>query len=369
MFKHLPLILFTSLLLLPAVDRKLHFLPIYPETEKRELAPRPLYSLHATPSQIFAEFEAYWNDHFGGRSFLVNTRANLWIKLFHDSPVSKVVVGQSGWLFYQSEAIGDGPGINDYQGLTPLTSLELATINSSIRQVNDQLAKEHIKLIIVVAPNKSTIYPEYLPNNFPRLLGSTRLDQLIASLPMDISFIDLRPTLITGRAVFPTYQMTDSHWNNYGAFLTVQTLISHLSLPYHLSPLTLADYSVTSKTISGDGDLASMMAARGIFSDLELNFTPLHPSPYTTQDFGYSGGAYSGHIWLQPGKKQLPRLLMFGDSFRSSMEPFLAPYFSSSYIMGFTGAHYKLNLDLVKIAKPNIVIWEVAERYLDRLKQ
>jgi hypothetical protein len=350
------------------MDRKLHILPVYPETEKRDLAPRPVYSLHTPLPQTFAEFDAYWNDHFGGRSLLVNLRAKIWITLFHDSPVKNVIVGKSGWLFYQSEALGDGPGINDYQGLSPFTNTELSEVVDSIKQVNASLMKQGITLIVTAAPNKSTIYPDFLPANFPRLVRSTRMDQLVLALPRDILFVDLRQPLISGRSTLPTYQMTDSHWNNYGAFLATQAVLSRVPTKYHLTPQTIDKYSVRSETIPGEGDLASMMAARGIFSDLAVTIDPKEPLVYDDEDFGYLQGSYSGHIWIQTNKK-LPRLLLFGDSFRAAMEPFLMPYFSNSYIMGFTGAHYKLNDDLVKLAKPNIVIWEVAERYLDRLKQ
>lgn len=368
MRKHLPLILFLSLLLLPAFDRKLHILPVYPETEKRDLAPRPVYSLHTPLPQTFAKFDAYWNDHFGGRSLLVNLRAKLWIALFHDSPVGSVVVGRSGWLFYQSEAKDDGPGINDYQGLIPFSRDELTGVVDSIKSVNTYLAKHGITLIVTAAPNKSTIYGDFLPANFPRLSSVSRLDQLIDAMPDDIIFVDLRASLKNGRSTLPTYQMTDSHWNNYGAFLATQALISQIPAKYHLRSMTTDDYTVDNHSIPGEGDLASMMAARGIFTDLSVEIKPKVKINYTDEDFGYARGTYSGHIWIRASKK-LPRLLLFGDSFRTSMEPFLIPYFSSSYIMGFTGAHYKLNDDLIKIAKPNIVIWEVAERYLDRLKQ
>jgi alginate O-acetyltransferase complex protein AlgJ len=366
-YVHLPFICFVGLLLLPALDRKLHLLPVYPETEKRDLAPRPNYAQLSPLPQTMHAFEMYWNDHFGGRSLLINLRARLWIQLFRDSPVSSVVIGKHGWLFYKSESRQDGPGLNDHQGLTPLTADELGDLVLSLNKVNHALRDQGITLIVLVAPNKNTIYPEEVPDNFPQLRPDTRLDQLIRVLPSDLLFVDVRAVLAEGKSVMPTYLTTDTHWNNYGAFLASQTLLRQLPAQYRIQPKTLADYKLKQEVVSGEGDLASMMAARGIFTDVFIGLEPKVPTKFVDYEYGFLDGAYSGHVWLQP-KSRLPRLLFFGDSFRNSMAPFLAPHFSSSYVMGFT-PHYRLNDDLIKVAKPNIIVWQVAERYLDRLKQ
>lgn len=366
--KKVTIILFFLILLVPALDRKLHFLPTYEETEKRDLAPRPNYNFPVNIPDTMKAFEAYWNDHFGGRSLMVRKKAEIWIKLFQDSPEKSVVIGENGWLFYRSESKSDGPGINDIQGLVPMSRSEIARVVDSIKKENDKLKAMGITLVVTVAPNKSTIYKEYLPFNFPIFRpGNSRLDQLVAHLPEDIIFVDLRDELIAGKKLYPTYQKTDSHWNNYGAYLSSMKIISTLPSKYHFSQVPLEDYIIDFKKVSGEGDLASMMAARGILEEEYIGLTPKKQVIYHDYDYGFEKGLYSGHIWQQPGKK-LPRLLLFGDSFRTSMTPFLIPYFSQSYIMGFS-KNYKLNYDLIDISKPDILIWEVAERYLDRFVQ
>lgn len=366
--KKIVIIIFFVILLTPALDRKLHFLPVYKETEKRDLSPRPNYSLPLNLAKTMKDFESYWNDHFGGRSLMVNKRAQLWTKIFRDSPEKSVVIGQDGWLFYKSESKDDGPGINDIEGLVPLSEAEIGTVIGSINKVKDDLSAKGITLVVTVAPNKSTIYKEYLPFNFPIIAnGNTRLDQLVKAMPEDINFVDLRSTLIDGKNTMPTYQKTDSHWNNYGAYLASMEIIKKLSNDYGMQPVPLDQYDIETKTVTGEGDLASMMAARNIFSEEYVGIKPKKSTVYTDYDYGYEKGLYSGHIWKQTNKK-LPRLLMFGDSYRTTMTPFLIPYFSESYIMGFS-KNYKINYELVNLSKPNVVIWEVAERYIDRFVQ
>jgi hypothetical protein len=292
----------------------------------------------------------------------------IWTTLFMDSPEKSVVIGRDGWLFYKSESKDDGPGINDAQGLTPLSDEELSSVIATIKKVHEDLKSRGITLIVTVAPNKSTIYGEYLPINFPQIVGNnTRLDQLVASIPQDIVFVDLRKSLADGKSHMHTYQKSDSHWNNYGAFLASKELIEALKPKYHFESMTLDQFNIEQKEVRGEGDLSSMMAARGIFPELYIGLIPKTSTKFKDFDYGYERGLYSGHIWQQANKK-LPRLLMFGDSYRTSMAPFLIPYFSESYIMGFS-KNYKINYDLLEIAKPSVVIWEVAERYIDRFAQ
>jgi hypothetical protein len=144
-------------------------------------------------------------------------------------------------------------------------------------------------------------------------------------------------------------------------------IIKKLTNVYNIQPVPLDQYDIETKTVTGEGDLASMMAARSIFSEEYIGIKPKKSMVYTDYDYGYEKGLYSGHIWKQTNKK-LPRLLMFGDSYRTSMTPFLITYFSESYIMGFS-KNYKINYELLNLSKPNVVIWEVAERYIDRFVQ
>ena len=364
---YLVLLLFILTLLTPAIDRKLHLLPVMKSTEKRDLAPRPQYSLSVGVPTMIKSFEAYWNDNFGGRSLLINLRTRLWVKLFGESPIPYVTIGKNGWLFYKSEAKNDGPGINDYQGLTPLTDDEIKGIVESVVQVKDELAKKDITLIVTVAPNKSSVYADQLPSYIHKLKSQSRLDQIKSAMPKDINFVDLRPVLIDGRSSLNTYQTTDSHWNNYGAFLSVTELLKSIPKEFKISPYSLDDYNVESQPIMGEGDLASMMAARGIFKELSVTLTSKKDKAIVPEKFATDQDKYTVSIYKGANAK-LPRLVVFGDSFAGYMGMFLAPHFSTSYVISFAN-NYKLNDDLIDQESPDIIIWEVAERYVDRLKQ
>jgi len=359
-------IIFFIILLLPLSDRIFHFLPHLPSTENRELALQPSVAELIDPATFIKKFDVYWSDNFGGRNYLVRGNSWLWVKTLRQSPFQYVVFGSDNFLFYKSEVKNDGPSLNDFQGLAPLSQAEITEIIASIKTVQDDLSARGIRLIVVVAPNKHNIYPELLPPSYKRYFYTTRFDQLLHALPPNLNILDLRPTLIAGKSTYPTYYTTDSHWNNFGAYLAANEIINSLNDPI-LKPRQLSDYTINYVPSRGIGDLATMLSARNMLPDYQLDLHLLHPLPIDDTGFDFKNGKYSGHIWTQ-SNSVLPRLLFFGDSFRDSLTPFLTPHFSTSYIMGYS-KNYEIDYDLLDVAKPNIIIWEVAERYLIRFIQ
>ena len=89
---------FMLLLFLPLADTVLHISPPIAIKEKRTLAAKPQFDLQR-PWEYLVKFEAYFNDHFGFRSQLVQTHNLLTYWLFRTSPLPKVIVGRQGWLF------------------------------------------------------------------------------------------------------------------------------------------------------------------------------------------------------------------------------------------------------------------------------
>ncbi len=114
--------------------------------------------------------------------------------------------------------------------------LELREVKDTFSKVSDNGAKFGIKTFLIFGPNKSSIYPEYLP------------DGLIASDVKYSSFFLNKLREIPSLTVYdPTedllaaknkegllYWKTDTHWNSKGAFLTFAGFarLLNLQLPY-----------------------------------------------------------------------------------------------------------------------------------------
>ena len=127
--------------------------------EKRWLAklpdlPSDFESLRKFPNL----FERYFRDHMGSRNWLVKQYSRALLSL-NTSPKNRVVLGKNNWLFYADERT-----IQDYQNTELFTEEQLQIWGDSLVARHNALAERGIDYLFVIAPNKHTIYGEYLPD-------------------------------------------------------------------------------------------------------------------------------------------------------------------------------------------------------------
>ena len=99
---------------------------------------------------------------------------------------------------------------------------ELNAIVATFNRISETSIKNKVKTILIVAPDKSSVYPEFLP------------DEVKPSATKYISFFTSRLNKVPNLLVYNStndllqakktegflYWKTDTHWNNKGAFLT-----------------------------------------------------------------------------------------------------------------------------------------------------
>jgi alginate O-acetyltransferase complex protein AlgJ len=265
----------------------------------------------------------------------------------------------------------DGVSLKDFYGNANFTENELNRIKSRIIYIHEELKKRNIHFLLVVAPSKHTIYPEYLPDDIRQAQGrKTRLDQVTQALNnSDVDFIDLRLRLLEGKkqTADPLYYRTDTHWNNLGAFFAYEEIMTHLRRKYPgIKQLGRDDFIVRSEENSGMGDLAGFLNVNGLLSDTGIQLTPrgnfsAAPVPMPAD---YMSGTGRDTVGFQVPNPDLPVLVMFRDSFAGSLIPYLSESFSKSlYIFSF-----KIDSSVIAKEKPAIVIYEISERYLGILR-
>jgi hypothetical protein len=138
--------------------------------------------------------------------------------------------GKGDWLF-----LG-----NAYENT--VAKLELSDIPSqsqvqstkeAFSKVAEAAVKYNTKLVLIVGPDKSSIYPEYLPDAFapsPIKYSSFFLDSL-REVPGLTVYDPTNDLLSLKRSNGVLYWMTDTHWNNKGAFLAYSGFSELLDLP------------------------------------------------------------------------------------------------------------------------------------------
>lgn len=335
--------------------------------ENRRMATWPEGSLILNSfSDYAAGFEKYYGDSFGMRDALIQWNNKLRLLLFSESPISGVRLGREGWLFYGAEW-----ELEEYENVMPYTAGEL----ERIRKIQDDrrlwLERRGIKLFILVAPDKETIYSEYLPPGLHRIGRESRLDQVgnYFRSGSEIEFVDPRAPLFQAKAARRLYHRTDTHWNDYGAFVGCAALMDRIArhFPAVHKP-SIDDYTVSVARGKG-GDLADLLSMGDVIKEERITLNPkfapravdgTRPYPDPVDTSVYPGRAM---VVKETNDPRLPKALIFRDSFATPLIPFLAEHFRSSVFIWT----FDFLPELIEREKPDVVIFECVERYIQSL--
>ena len=303
---------------------------------------------------------ASFDASFWGQRKLIAQFADLRLAL-GDRVFPNVLVGQDGWLIFTAEG-----SVDDYQNTLALPYEPTEEIRAGIIRLQARLAARGGTLLVVIVPNKPTVYPEIVPAEIGKFSETSRLDLLSAYLEQNLPetvLLDLRPILAEGRTVRDVYYKTDTHWNDYGIYLAYQAILQKLSetrpelAPYPLEMFDLAE---------GQPEVLDLAANTGSVSLREplLTLKPKFEIPVTYRQL--EGG--SRKLYTAWGTEQnLPRLLMYHDSFGPRLFNLLSMHFSNSVSVPHYSGRPIWSTNWVDQQQPDVVIIEIAERYLHDL--
>jgi hypothetical protein len=352
---------FVAVIGLPLASKLLHFDWLTPVSEFRMTAtqpplPRDRAALDAFP----AEFEAYYNDHFGLRSAFIRGMHLVKGRWLGTATAANVLVGLDGWLYFTERPAG-----TDYDAVRPFTADELRRWCRILQKRHDWLARKGVRYILFIPPDKQTVYPEHLPPELRSRHAQSRLDQLAAELRQHstVPFLDVRAALWQAREREQVFDATDSHWNPRGAFVGYQALVGRLAEWFPaVRPLPRSAFVDTACRRAG-GDLAQMSAQERVRTEEALGLESV--SPRQAQRCA-AAGEWAGDCRGSPPQAvechdpALPRALMFHDSFTWALGPFLAEHFRR-IVFVWTD---QFSPELVRRERPEVVIQQLVERKL-----
>lgn len=351
---NLAIAVFLCACLLPAVG--MLFLPEGQAAANQRLAPVPVF-IEADGKinpQALQQTTDYIADHFAFRQQMITANAKLNAALFHVSTEDSVLLGKEGWLFYQQTT-------EDYLHTAPLSDRQLYGAAHTFALMQEYLTARGIRLFVTVAPNKASLYPEYLPNIGQPLDRQADIDRLTPLLAAEgIAYVDLFAALRSQRTQDNTaaheflYHRLDSHWNARGAALAHDTLITALGKTDQAFFFP-GDYVFCQ---NHKGDLYEMLYPAGKELDENIQF---EREPV----FSYSSNFHSAedqYIETQNPFKT-GSLFMFRDSFGNALYPFLADAYGHCV---FSRA-MPYQLSLLDAADADTVMIEIVERNLDWL--
>lgn len=288
---------------------------------------------------ILEEMGTYFEDHFAFRLQMLTANAKLWTETTKTSTTDQVVAGKDDWLYYSGT-------VGDYTGEELLSSREMYAVVHNLSMMRDYIEAKGSRFILTIAPNKNTLYGEYMPYYY-REGSQSNLDRLVPLLEeAGIEYADLKSAFEAKEEVL--YFRRDSHWNNKGACLAYNTIMdtagrqheTYLNLPYE-----------TKKDHIGDIDEILYPLAAEEEEDV-----------YYDKEWGYK---YVNEVqdnmdpWIEtmaPGKEG--SLLMYRDSFGES----LLPFFAEEYARACFSRLVPYNMENLDYCRPDTVVVERVER-------
>lgn len=304
-------------------------------------------------------------DAFFKKKFMIENYNRLRVKI-GDRVFPNAIVGKNGWLEYTG-----GNNLDDYQNAVYFSNQDLEKIAQTINDCYQYAQAKDIVLLLVVAPNKASIYPEKLPDEIQTVSTLSRFDQLNDYLKKKNipALLDLRPSLKKASLKQYTYYKYGTHWNEYGAYIAYETIIKELAE----NNLDITPYSSTFfrfRYILPNDDHRS---DNGIAQLMQLNFVSPEPYPFTTrnlQDFvgqiNFADEKLNYHKITWTNNDQLPTLLVFHDSFGNwGLNKFLAMNFSKASYINREASRLFLNQKAIEHFAPDVIIYEIVERNLN----
>ena len=202
-------------------------------SENRNAAqfPLPPEKLRAkTIKTYFSDIDSYVADHIFLRPLLSPFSYYMIQDFFKDNlNVGRCIRGEDDWLFlgnYYSNSIGKMLGAE---------KVDDAVIKEGAKHLlafKELVESQGAQLIIVVVPNKSTVYSEYLPKAFLPPAPERYLTPWVKAIQSaGVSIYDVTDDLMQEKNQGLLYYRTDSHWNFLGGHLFFKKLSEDLHWP------------------------------------------------------------------------------------------------------------------------------------------
>ena len=230
------------------------------------------------------------------------------------------------------------------------------------------LKKAGIKLVLMVVPDKETLYGEdYLPEAMKEPLRKPdRIDQFRDYMQKNFPELDIyypEADMLAAKANgLPLYYASDSHWNFVGAGVCAGGLMRHLGAEYTLSEPPEISYRLTGETARGD-----LQEFEGL--DESWNRVEYGAQGMWTAEKVYSANdpETGEEIYAQyhaQDERALPKTLYFcGDSYRWYIQYLLNGQFRDSYFV----QRYQFSAADAIAHGADVFVYELPERFLPQL--
>lgn len=328
------------------------------EAENRTLAEWPTLDGSWEAVGRFGNRVGHWfDDHFGLRADLIRWYGIGRYYYLNVSPSPTVFIGRDDWLFYAEDG-----GLDDFTNEKLLTEDELQQWRKMVVRAQRWCQARGITYLFTILPDKYVVYPEFYPEDVKPLGPVSRTDQVMTATLDTGAVLDVRQALVAASRRERLYHLTDTHWNDRGAFIAYRQIIETLRARVPAIPPARdrSEFEATTRLLDGR-DLAAMIGLKRVLREEDLRLVPKQPRGYRVivPEGGYATGGEPLIITEIPGST-LPRAVIFRDSFMSALAPYLSEHFSRAVYLWQNDFDAKIVAD----EHPDVVIHEIVGRHL-----
>jgi hypothetical protein len=328
--------------------------------EKRKLAEFPTWAETAFwnyPKKI----NAWYKDHFPYRTKLPLALNYFKLKYLKQSPTpNSVAVGKNDWFYSSVSDVQDA-----YKGVTLYSQEELERIQQNIEERRDFVRNNGGEYFLLICPLKHMIYPENLPEMLLPVDKRNKYSQVVEHLKAhsEVPVIELYPMLMDAKRKKELYYATDTHWNQYGAYLAYRSIMEQLNRYFQDSTLSFSPLDFEFEwSVQTHGDLIEQINMPGYFT---RNAAAVKRNSWNAKSIvkeSYSHLKFHGppHFWYTNGKAPNKLKIQF---YRDSYAVYLIPYFSESFTESSFFWTRTFHADPIINEQPDIFIDESLARF------
>ena len=313
-----------------------------------------------TIEDINVQLSNYLDKRIGFRAEALTLYQKLNDKLFGVMEHPTYMYGENGHVFFKGESY-----IKSYQHLD-LDEEKTKKFADALLKFQNYSASKGKEFLYFYLPDKETVYPEYYPKGINVYGDVSRSDQIINSLNENgVNYFFAKDVMLKHKEIKPVNNVKydAGHWNNYGAFVSVQALFEVLREKNpEIEPLKEDEFNVETTIME-----SLQVSNFEINEEFEIYVLKEPTAVDKTEEF------FKDIIINYPEQKKChyenpecadkPKLLIFGDSYLFEIDHLFNNHFSEyTYIHRYNIYNQEFFEYYVDVVDPDIVIFENPER-------
>lgn len=352
-------VVFFGLLLLPQIADKFFELNRSTAAEKRNLTEFPQEFKYR---KIAAQLEEYYNDRIPFRPILLKGCRQLQSMLFPFS-LGNTLIGEKGFYFFRKPGWEDP--IDQFRGKEKIRQYELLAAEKFLKKLHAFLNHKNIPFLLVIAPNKVQIYPEYLPERRKytesELMPDLQLFSFMQKNSPQIPVLYLRPTILAAKAYYADnlFYRLDTHWGPVAGYIGARKIIQHFAPSVKLP--APGEFTITA---SGNDEPVDLINQSLNATAIYIKYPELKPAGVPEFTGKFQKVAPDCLYSYNPDAPDKRKVMMHRESFAIALMPYLSSHFREVYYIW----SHKVSRKRIDEIKPDIFIIEYVARIIGRMQ-